>query len=154
VGTPAQMPPAGVALGSNPQQSLGYAAKATRQQASMLRQTADVWARNASSRNYRNDQFTMDFRTMQLQMLTLRERFNWMAAWVIETKKPYANNALSELDAGLNLIGELLVFLDQQFSAGQLDQATLVRTARAFDDAMGEWEAELKKSCSRMGVLL
>ena len=61
-------------------------------------------------------------------------------------------NVLAELDAGLNIIEELLIFLNQQFTAGSLDQATLVRTTGTLADVMGQWEQELKRSNSRMGL--
>jgi len=72
----------------------------------------------------------------------------------LESKKPNASNALAELDAGLNIIEELLVFLDQQFNAGNLDHSTLVRTSGTLADVMGQWGQEFKRSSSRMGIAL
>jgi hypothetical protein len=148
-----QVPPAGVLVGPTPMASLRNAAAATRDQASMTRQAANAWMRNANSVNYRIDLFQSDLHTMQLQLLVLRERFDWMAYLALQLNRPNAANALAELDAGLNLIGELPLFLDEQFRAGVLDRPTLVRTCRAFENAMREWELELRKSNSRLGVI-
>jgi hypothetical protein len=147
----AQAPP-GVPFGNNALTSLRYAAAATADQAVMAQKSADSWSRAARSSHYRADQFPIDFRTLELQLITLRERFNWMATIVLELKRPYARNALAELDAGLNLIGEPLVFLDQQFRAGVLDQATLIRTCGTLEVIIREWELELKRRGARMGV--
>ena len=91
---------------------------------------------------------------MFLQYHGLRERFNWMGSLALEANRPYANNALAELDAGLNIIEELLVFLDQQFRAGGLDHATLARTCGTLADVVRQWEQEFKRSTSRMGIAL
>jgi len=48
---------------------------------------------------------------------------------------------------------ELFTFLEGQFNAGTLDRNTIVRTCRAFEDAMREWERELRKNSSRMGLV-
>ena len=148
-----QFPPPGVATASSPELSLRYAAKATREQVVAVRNSAGAWARFASSRNYRADQFQSDFHTMQLQLSALAERFNWMAGLAIQSGRPRAQNAVAELGAGLNLIGELLYFLEQQYAAGLLDQATIVCTCRAFESAAREWEIEFKKSSARMGII-
>ena len=149
----AQGPPPGVPVGSTPASTLHYAYVATRDQANGATRTANWWAHQAEDRNYRHDQLQSDYRTMRLHFDALRERFNWMGYLALQMNRPYAANLIAELDAGLNIISELFVFLDQQYAAGMLDRATLVRTCHAFETAMREWESQLRKSSLRMGML-
>lgn len=147
-----QVPPPGVLVGPTLAASLRNAAAATRDQAAVVQSTAHQWARRSNSAHYRIENFQADFYTMRLQFLSLRERFRWMASLALELNRPHANNVLTELDAGLDIIEELLIFVDQQFRAGSLDRATLVRTCGALGDVMREWEYELKRSNLRLGV--
>jgi hypothetical protein len=136
-----QVPPGGVK----------GAIDATRDQALLVRSTAESWARRANSASYHTENLATDLSAIQLQFQSLRERFNWMASLAVQTGRPQANNAAAELDAGLNIIAELFTFLDGHIRAGTLDRDTLVRTCRAFEDAMQEWALELRKSRSRLG---
>jgi hypothetical protein len=153
-GAQAQAPPSGVLVGPTIVASLRNAADATRDQGLVVRSTADAWARHANAANYRSDQLHADFRTLQLQFVALRERFVWMGNLALEANRPQAGNALAELDAGLNLIEELVLFLREHITAGTLDRITLVRTCRTFEDVMRQWDQELRRSCSRMGIAL
>ena len=90
---------------------------------------------------------------MQLQYQALRQQFNGLGSLALQSGGPRANNAVAELDAGLGIIAELFAFLQGQFNAGTLDQKTIVRTCRALEDAMREWQRELKKNGSRIGMV-
>ncbi len=133
--------------------SLRNAAVATQAQAGIVRKGANDWGRRASSGAYNAGQFQQDFATAQFQFRMLREQFNGLAALALQLGRPRGNNAIAELDAGLNIIAELFTFLGNQFNAGTLDHQTIVRTCRALEDAMREWERELKKNSSRMGLV-
>ena len=76
-----------------------------------------------------------------------------MGNLALQLGRPRADNAVAELDAGLNIITELFTFLENQFNVGPLDQKTIVCTCRALDETMREWEREMKKNTSRMGVV-
>ena len=147
-----QVPPAGVVVGSTPFESLRNAATATRNQAGVVETTAQGWARNASSPYYRNDLFLSDFRTMQLEFNALHQRFNWMGDLALQTGRPYAQNTLAELEAGLKIIAEQLGFMQQQYASGNLTQAALVRACQTCQSLMGEWQEQLRLGCSRMGL--
>ena len=151
-GVRTQTPPPGVMIGTTLSASLRNAATATRSQADVVAAAAQAWARQASSAHYRDDLFLSDFRTIQLQFQALHERFNWMGNLALQANRPYAQNTLAELEAGLNIVHEQLVFIEQQYVAGNLDQATLVRTCKTFQELIGEWDNELRRGCSRMGV--
>ena len=90
---------------------------------------------------------------MQLQFQALREQFNVLGNLALQLGRPRANNAVAELDAGLNTIGELFAFLQNQYNAGTLDRRTIVRMCGAFADAMRVWEQELQKNTSRLGLV-
>ena len=146
-----QAPPAGVLVGTTLTASLRNAAAATRDAANNVSNAARAWTRQAGSRYYRADLFQTDFNSMRLHFQALRERFDWTAYLGLQLNRPNTHNALAELDAGLNIIAELLVFLDQQYVAGTLDAATLVRTCRAFEEVIDQWQATFWRTKSRLG---
>ena len=133
--------------------SLRNAASATHAYVEAIRRGANDWGRRANSGLYRADQFQADFTNMQLHYQALRQQFNGLGSLVLQSGGPRANNAVAELDAGLSIIAELFAFLQGQFNAGTLDQKTIVRTCRALEDAMREWQRELKKNGSRIGMV-
>lgn len=140
---------AGSTLGA----SMRNAAAATQAQATMVRKGANDWGRRATTGGYGAAQFQQDFQTVQFQFQLLREQFNGLGSLALQLSRPRASNAVAELDAGLNIIAELFTFLGTQFNAGTLDPQTIVRTCRAFEDAVREWERELKKNSSRIGLV-
>src|SRR5262245_5323555 len=146
-------PPPAVGLGPTPGASLRNAAAATLTQAGLVRKAAYDWGRRAGWATYTADHFQNDFSNMQLQFQVLRSQMNGLVSLVAGLDRPRANNAAAELDAGLNVISELFTFLSNQFNAGTLDRNTIVRTCRAFEDAMRQWEREFKKNDVRLGVV-
>ncbi len=149
-----RVPPAGVLVGPTRGSSFLNAADATGDQARAVGAAANKWARHANSANYRVDLYPDDARVLRLRFQVLRERFNWMVSLTMESNPPQAINALTELDAGLNIIEELLLFLDQQFQEGSLDRATLVRTCKTLEDLMHAWESDLRRNSPRVGLAL
>ena len=133
--------------------SMRNAAAATQAQAGMVRKGANDWGRRAASSAYNASYFQQDFQTLQFQFQMMREQFNGLAALGLPLGRPRASNAITELDAGLNIISELFTFLANQFNSGTLDRQTIVRTCRAFEDAVREWEREFKKNNSRIGLV-
>lgn len=148
---PPQPPPAltGSTLGTN----LRNAASAVETQAAIVRKTANDWGRRANSGSYDGAYFQQDLGTLQIQFQVLHEQFNWLGTLALQLGRPRANNSVAELGAGLNIIAELFTFLGSQFQAGTLDRQTIVRTCRAFEDALREWERELRKNSSRLGLV-
>ena len=133
--------------------SMRNAAAATLAQAENVRRMADDWGRRANSGSYNVDQFQRDFGTLQIQSQMLRDQFNGLASLALQSGSPRANNAVAELDAGLNIIAELSDFLVNQFNAGSLNRQTITRTCTAFAAAMGEWQQEFRKNSSRMDLV-
>jgi hypothetical protein len=145
--------PAPALTGSTLGADLRNAVDATQSQAAVVRKGANDWGRAANRSTYGVGLFQQDYATMQLQFQTLRTQFNWLGSLVLQLDRPRAHNAAAELDAGLNMIAELFTFLEGQFNAGTLDRQTIVRTCRAFEEAMREWERELRKDSSRLGTI-
>jgi hypothetical protein len=138
----------GPTLGAN----LRNAGAATQRQAEIVGRGAADWGRRASAAGYSMPQLQQDFANMQLQFQALRQQFNVLGNLALQLGRPRANNAVAELDAGLNTIGELFTFLQNQDNAGTLDRRTIVRTCSAFADAMNVWGRELQKNTSRLGL--
>jgi len=148
------MPPQPPALtGSTLGTNLRNAAAAVESQAGIVRKSANDWGRRANSASYDGAYFQQDLGTLQIQFQVLHEQFNWLGTLALQLGRPRANNSVAELGAGLNIIAELFTFLGNQFQAGTLDRQTIVRTCRAFEDAVREWERELKKNSSRLGLV-
>jgi hypothetical protein len=147
----APQPPA--LIGPTPGASLRNAGAATLTQAGIVRNAANAWGRRANSGIYRAEHFQQDYSYVLSQYQGLRTQFNWLASLTAQNGPARTQNAVAELDAGLNVIAELFSFLEGQYAAGTLDRNTVVRTTRAFEDAMKEWERELRKNNSRLGLV-
>jgi hypothetical protein len=139
-------------VGPTPGATLRNATTATLTQAGIVRNSANAW-RNRASGTYGADQFRQDYVNVQFQFATLRQQFNGAGTLALQLGNDRANNAVAELDAGLNVIAELFTFLEGQFNAGTLDRQTIVRTCRALEDSLRVWERELKKNSSRLGLV-
>lgn len=146
----APQPPA--LVGSTAGDSLRNAAATTLTQAGIARNAANAWGRRASSGIYRVEHFQQDYANMLSQYQSLRTQFNWLAS-LTQQASSRVQNTMAELDAGLNIIAELFSFLEGQYNAGALDRNTIVRTTRAFEDALREWERELKRNNSRLNLV-
>jgi len=151
-------PPAGqtqqFVTGATPGGTLRNSAAATYTQASVVIQGAGDWARRAAGAGYRAEHFQQDFANAQLQFTVLRQQFNSLGTMALQLGRPRANNAVAELDAGLSIIAELFTFLQNEFNSGTLDQKTIVRTSRTLQDAVKEWQRELKKNGGRLEFAL
>ena len=144
-------PPA--ATGSTGGTSMRNAAAATQTFADGVQRAADDWARRANGGLYQPQMFEVDFANALFQFQSLGQQFSSLAAMVRQAGKPRADNAVAELEAGLNIIGEVFTFLRNEYNAGTLDRNTIVRSCRALKDGMREWEREFKKNSSRLGVV-
>jgi len=142
-------PLAGSTLGQN----LRNAAAAVQTQVTALRNAADNWTRRAQSANYGDADLRRDYDNVLWQFQNLRNQFNYLGQLALQLGRPRADNAVAELEAGLNIISELFVFLQEQYAAGTLDRATVERTARLFQRAIREWELELRRNTSRLGIV-
>jgi len=139
--------------GSSIGQSLRNAATVTYDQSAGLRIAVDNWTRRARAGVYSDANFCHDYATALGRFAALRTQFNYAAELALQLGRPGANNAVADLDAGLGSILELFAFLQEQYNAGTLDRVSLLRTTAALQKALREWDSELRRNGSRLGVV-
>jgi len=144
-----QRPLAGSTLG----QSLRNAATLTLNQSAGLRMFVDDWSGHARAGIYTDANFRHDYATALARFVALRTQFNYAGELALQLGRPGANDAVAELDEGLDVIGEPFAFLQKQYNAGTLDRVTVLRTVAALQKALREWEYELRRNSSRLGVI-
>jgi hypothetical protein len=142
-----QPPLAGSTLG----QSLRNAATLTLNQSAGLRMFVDDWSSRARAGIYTDANFRHDYATALGRFVALRTQFNYAAELALQLGRPAANNAVAELDEGLDIIVEPFAFLQKQYDTGTLDRVTLLRTTAALQKALREWEYELRRNGSHLG---
>jgi len=133
--------------------TLRNAIQATSDQARLTAQTTADMGRRAQSSAYLTQNFITDYQNLQFQFANLRSVFSQVAGLVVQLQSARAANAAAELDAGLNIIAEAFAPVQQQWQAGNLDRTTIVNMCRVLDEAMAEWQKELKKDSRRLGVI-
>jgi hypothetical protein len=129
------------------------AAQATSDQARIAAQTATEMGRRARSAGYQSQNFAADYPNLQLQFQNLRATFNLLAGIVPQLQSARAANAAAELDAGLNIIAEAFTPVEQEWAAGNLDRRTIVQMCEILNEAILEWQKELKKNSRRLGTI-
>lgn len=139
----------GATLGDNIRNTV----RSTSAAADAVRRSARDWQNRVGYMGYQGTYYQQDYANVWFQFQNLRGQFNVLAALANQVGKARASNAVAELDNGLNIISELFTYLQNQSAAGALDRATVARVCRAMDDALGEWQGELKRSASRMNLL-
>jgi hypothetical protein len=143
----------GVALTvSTPGTNMRNAAALVHNSATIAIRAADDWGRRAGSAGYNAQQLNLDFSNSLGAFQTLRGQFNGLGSMALQTGRARAANVVAELGAGLDVIAELFTFMQAQDNAGTLDRATIARTCRALEDALREWDRELKRNGSRLEV--
>src|SRR5262245_38562024 len=117
-------------LGANLRQQLRTSAITTHRRVDSLRQFARDWSRRAGPA-YNQQNLNTDLQRLLKQWQSLRAQFNALADLGTQLGTPQALNAISELDAGLNIIGELSFTIQSQWHAGTLDTASIRRITSA-----------------------
>lgn len=140
-------------VGSTLGQNLRNAAALTYNESAQMRMFVDHWSGRARAGIYTDAKFRHDYATALGRFATLRTQFNYVAELALQLGRPRADNAVAELDAGLAKILELFEFLRDEYNAGTLDRTTLLRTTAALQKALREWERELRRNGSRLGVI-
>jgi hypothetical protein len=125
----------------------------TQVQSGVVSRTAYDWRRRANAGTYPLRDFGKDFSQMQFEFNSLRQLLHWMGSLAIQVNSPAFDNAVAELDAGLRLISESLVFLENQAALGTLNRATILRTCRVLEQVTKEWERELWRIRSQFGLV-
>ena len=133
--------------------TLRNGAQAASDQARLTAQAAVEMGRRARSPGYQSQNFAADFQNLQFQFQNLRGVFSQVAAFVPQLQSPKASNAAAELEAGLSIIAEAFTPVQQQWQAGTLDRQSVVLMCDVLNEAVLEWQKELKKNSRRLGVI-
>ena len=97
--------------------------------------------------------FSTDYQNLLVQFESLRATFHQLAQLAVQLQTARAANAVAELDAGLNIISEAFAPVQQESQAGTLNRDTIVRMCQVLSEALKEWQKELKKDTSRLGMI-
>ena len=152
-GWPIYAPPPPFVQGPTLGATLFNAAQLTSDQARFTATAAVQMEGRARGATSRMQYFSTDYQNLQLQFQNLRGTFNQLAAWVPQLQSPRAANAVAELDAGLNIIAEAFIPVQQEIQAGTLNRNTVIRMCQVLKESLDLWRKELKKSSSRLGMI-
>lgn len=145
--------PAPFVQGPTVKDTLRNAVQAASDQARLTAQTANEMARRARSPGYQTQNFVADYQNLEIQFQNLRSIISQVVSIVPQIQSARAANAVAELDAGLNIIAEGFTPMQQEYQAGTLSRDTIVRCCRVLNEAILEWQKELKKDSRRLGTI-
>jgi hypothetical protein len=149
---PAGMPPPFL-QGPTLADTLRNGAQASSDLARLTAQTAYELGRRARSPGYQMQNLWNDYQNLEHQFQNLRATFHAVAQLALQLQTARAANAAAELEAGLNVISEAFLPVQQEMQAGAVNRDTVARMGRVLHEALGEWQKELKKCSSRLGTL-
>lgn len=116
-------------------------------------QTATDVGRRARSPGYLMQNLAADYQNLLFQFQNLQNTFRAVAGVARQLQSARAANAAAELEAGLNIISEAFGPVQQELQAGKGNRDTVVRMCQVLNEALLEWQKELKKCSSRLGVI-
>lgn len=128
-------------------------AQAASDQSRVTAQYAKEMGYRARSGGYQMSNLQHDCQTLQHQFHSLRVTFNALGELALQLKSPRAANAAAELDAGLTIISEAFAPVQQEMQAGTLNRDTVQRMCQVLNEALLEWQKELKRCSSRLGTI-
>jgi len=149
------LPTGGLAQSDDPTRdprldTIRQAVETTQNQVKYVRADARTLARRISDEQYTPEAFMVDFRSLQMQFQKLVGTYDWLAKLVSQFDHPSVANAVAEMDAGLKIIAESFVPVQQEIDAGTIERTTIGQMARILDSAIGEWSSELKRNQYRL----
>ena len=126
------------------------AVETTQNQTKYVRADARTLGRRISDEQYTPEAFMVDYRSLQMQFQKLAGTFDWLAKLVSQFEHPSVANAVAEMDAGLKIIAEAFLPVQQEIDAGTIERTTIAQMTRILDSAIGEWASELKRNQYRL----
>jgi len=121
-------------------------------QARLTAQTAKEMESRAKGVGYQRQNLWTDYQNLEIHFQNLRTTFHAVANLSLQLQSASAANAAAELEAGLNIISEAFVPVQQEMQAGTVNRDTVVRMCQVLDEALLEWQKELKRASSRLGT--
>ena len=148
-------PPAGMAQSDDPTVDprlarIRQAVETTHNHTKYVRADARALGRRIADEQYTPEAFMVDYANLQLQFQKLVGTFDLLAKLVSHIDHPSVANAVAEMDAGLKIIAEAFIPVQQQIDSGPIDRTTIAQMARILDAALGEWDSELKRNRYRL----
>jgi len=122
-------------------------------QSRLAAQFAKDMGQRARSPGYLMQNLGNDYQNLEFHFQNLRTTFNALDELALQLQSPRAANAAAELQAGLNIIAEGFAPVQQEMQTGTLNRDTILRMCQVLNEALLEWQKELKKCSSRLGVI-
>jgi hypothetical protein len=79
--------------------------------------------------------------------------FNAVADLARQLQNARSANAAAELQEGLNIIAEAFAPVQQEMQTGTVNRDTVARMCLILNEALMEWQKELKRCSSRLGSI-
>ena len=133
--------------------TLRNGAQAASDQSRVTAQFANEISQRARGAGYQMQNFSADLQNLVYQFQNLRYTFSAVGQLALQLQTPRAANAAAELEAGLNIISEAFTPMQQEMQAGTFNPDTIQRMCGAINQALLEWQKELKKCSARLGML-
>jgi len=122
-------------------------------QARLTAQSANEMGRRARGVAYQMQNLWNDYQLLEIQFQNLRTTFRAVAELALQLQTARAANAAAELEGGLNIISEAFAPVQQEMQAGTLNRDSVVRMCQVLNEALLEWQKELKRCSSRLGTI-
>jgi hypothetical protein len=122
-------------------------------QSRVTAQFAREMSQRAQGAAYQMQNFLADYQNLEYQFQNLRITFNALGQLALQLQSPRAANAAAELESGLNIISEAFNPMQQEIQAGMFNPDTIQRMCGALNQALLEWQKELKRCSSRLGTI-
>ena len=133
--------------------TLRNGAQAASDQARRTAQCAKEMGYRARSAGYQMQNLWTDYQNLEVQFQNLRATFNAVGELALQLQSPRAANAAAELQAGLDIISEAFTPVQQEIQASTLNRDTVLRMCEVLNEALMEWQKELKRCSSRLGLI-
>jgi hypothetical protein len=132
--------------------TLRIGVQASSDRACLAAQTAREMGRRAKGVGYQMQNLRADYQNLEGQFQSLRFTFHAVENLALQLQDARAANAAAELEAGLNIISEVFVMVQHELQASTVNCDTVVRMCQVLDEALLEWQRELKRCSSRLGT--
>ncbi len=126
--------------------------QASSDQARLTAETAREMGRRAKGVGYQRQNCWTDYQRLELQFQNLRATFHAAANVARQLGNARATNAAAELEAGLDIIAGVFDLVQRELQAGRVNRDTVARMCQVLDEALLEWQRELKRCSSRLGT--
>jgi hypothetical protein len=149
---PAGMPPPFL-QGPTLEATLRNGVQTASDQARLTAQAATEMGRRSRGVAYQLQNLWNDYQLLEMQFQNLRTTFSAVAGLAAQLQSARALNAAAELEAGLNILSEAFAPVQQELQAGTLNRDTVQRMCQVLNEALLEWQKELKRCSSRLGMI-